>query len=85
MSAPFALARLIQQASTELGSDPCRAGRHRWETAGGRSCPDPDDISNGTCGQSVYECSVCGETDYGDVGGPGATDCKSCKFRGIES
>lgn len=32
--------------------------------------------------QAVYECRTCGETDYGERGGPGHTDCQTlCKHR----
>lgn len=70
---------LIRQASTELGSDACRARRHTWASEGGRPCPH--DLTD-NCSQAVYRCSVCGAWDYGEVGGPGDTDCAStCQHR----
>lgn len=78
----FELQALIRQASTELGSDACRNGRHEWVGNGGRACPHPDGIGEGVCSQTVYECRTCGETDYGERGGPGHTDCQTlCKHR----
>lgn len=80
----FALQALIQQASTELGSEACREGRHNWKSIGGRGCPH-DDGDNGHCGQAVYECATCGATDHGERGGPGYSDCAStprCDYRG---
>lgn len=73
---------LIFEASTELGSAACRAGKHVWESIGSRGCPH--DENSGRCGQAVYRCSVCGGYDYGENGGPGATDCAEnscCEFR----
>lgn len=75
-----ALQQLIREARTELGSEACRAGKHQWESIGGRSCPkDLDDC----CSQAVYHCYACGQDDYGDTGGPGAADClKYCHYKG---
>ncbi len=78
----IALQSLIQQASTELGSEACREGRHQWMSEGGRGCPFDED--NGTCGQAVYVCATCGTYDYGARGGPGYTDCvatRGCDHR----
>lgn len=76
----FELQALIRQASTELGSDACAAGRHDWKSVGGRRCPHPEEIGERAgCGQAVYECMTCGAFDYGDRGGPGHTDCMSCR------
>lgn len=70
---------LIREASTELGSAACQAGKHLWETDGGRACPH--DITD-QCGQAVYRCTVCGTHDYGDSGGPGDADCeRHCSHR----
>lgn len=69
----FALQALIKAASMELGSDACRNGDHRWESEGGRTCPMGAD----GCSQAVYRCATCGEQDYGDGDGPGATDCRA--------
>lgn len=68
-----ALASLIDQARTELGSTACQAGNHYWVSEGGRSCPFE---FTDTCSQTVYRCSVCGDYDYGDRGGPGWNDCE---------
>ena len=75
------LQQLIRQASTELGSDACRDGRHDWQSNGGRGCPHPEDIGDGVCSQAVYECKTCGETDYGYKGGPGDADCMACRYK----
>lgn len=75
----FALDALIRDASTVLGSDACRAGNHQWQSEGGRSCPEY--LSN-ECSQAVYRCTTCGNYDYGQKGGPGATDCQNhCRER----
>lgn len=68
-----ALQALIRDASTQLGSEACRAGRHQWQSEGGRGCPHDHD--SGTCGQAVYVCTTCGAYDYGERGGPGHADC----------
>jgi hypothetical protein len=78
----FILQRLIEQAATELGSAACLNGRHQWQSIGGRACPHPEDIGQGFCGQAVYVCQTCGETDYGERGGPGHADCMDCKHLG---
>lgn len=73
------LQRLIREASTELGSDACREGKHRWESEGGRACPK-DYTSR--CSQSVYRCATCGQYDYGEPGGPGHSDCQHhCHYK----
>lgn len=73
------LQRLIKEAGMELGSDACRAEKHRWESEGGRACPS--DLTD-HCSQAVYRCTACGQYDYGALGGPGANDCKMyCKER----
>lgn len=75
----FALDSLIREASTELGSEACRSGRHDWASEGGRHCPH--DLTD-TCSQAVYRCRTCGDYDYGEPGGPGATDCATlCRHR----
>lgn len=74
-----ALQHLIKEARTELGSDACRAGKHQWESEGGRACPHGLDDN---CGQAVYRCAVCGSYDYGEGGGPGDLDCyNNCRHR----
>lgn len=67
------LQALIREAGMQLGSDACAAGRHRWESIGGRRCPN--DYTD-TCGQAVYRCVQCGAWDHGEPGGPGAVDCE---------
>lgn len=69
----FELERLIAEASTELGSAACRAGKHDWEAEGGRPCGHDD--CEGHRSQPVYRCRTCGAWDYGEPGGPGAADC----------
>ena len=70
----FALQALIHEASTELGSEACREGRHQWKSEGGRACPK--DLTD-QCSQAVYRCTTCGDYDYGEKGGPGAADCQN--------
>lgn len=65
------LQQLIQQASTQLGAEACREGRHTFVTEGGRSCSKGYE----DCSQPVYVCSSCGAYDYGEAGGPGHQDC----------
>jgi len=74
----YQLARLISDASTILGSDACREGKHDWTTEGARSCPDDIDAP---CSQAVYRCRTCGDYDYGERGGPGHADCQRCSFK----
>ena len=77
------LAKLIQQARTELGSTACQAGRHTWGSEGGRPCPF--DLTD-RCSQAVYACIVCGTHDYGEWGGPGDQDCAGhCQHREARS
>lgn len=67
----LSLEQLIKEAKT-FGSVACSEGIHQWVTDGGRGCPK---YAYGHCSQAVYMCSVCGEYDYGDKGGPGWNDC----------
>lgn len=62
---------LIAEATALGGGNLCVLG-HRWEAQGGRYCPLGQDAN---CSQTVYVCSICGEYDYGEVGGPGEADC----------
>lgn len=71
----FSLQALIKQASTELGSEACREGRHQWVSEGSRGCPHGEGYGDEFCGQAVYVCSTCGVYDYGERGGPGHSDC----------
>lgn len=63
------LAHLIAQASVE---HPCSQG-HDWKFIGAKPC---DDENAARCRGSrpVYECTRCGDCDYGDV--LGAADCE---------
>lgn len=71
------LREAIRDASTQLGSDAFRDGKHQWESIGGRACPYN---RSGHCSQAVYSCSVCGVYDYGQRGWPGHADCENlCK------
>lgn len=74
----FALQNLIREASVIPGA--CTTGGHDWESEGGRSCPK----GCYGCSQAVYRCRTCGEYDYGERGGPGASDCASCRREPIE-
>ena len=68
-----------------LGSDACSEGRHQWASIGGRACPHPQEVGDGRCSQSVYECTTCGATDYGKRGGPGWADCRDTCMHGGRS
>ena len=52
----------------------CQAKGHTWKSEGGRACPR--DVSG--CSQTVYQCSRCGEQDYGYPGGPAHAECAEC-------
>lgn len=70
------LTHLIALARKLGGDDVCAAG-HNWQSNGGRSCPK----GRYTCSQAVYVCARCGDTDYGEKGGPGHADCqKGCSI-----
>ena len=58
-----ALGRLIAEASVLAGGKhPCTILGHVWVHSGGRNCGCQD----GCCSVPVYECSACGDCDYGD-------------------
>ena len=78
----FLLEELIREASTELGAEACRDGKHQWVSIGGRACPHPKEIGCGRCSQAVYECATCSDTDYGERGGPGWADCRDGCMQG---
>jgi hypothetical protein len=61
------LEKLINEAKA-FGSAACSHGKHTWVVKDGRPCPYD---YNWCCSQTVYICFSCGETDYGDTGGPG--------------
>lgn len=79
----LALDALIREASTELGSEACRNGKHDWVSEGGRGCPKDYDFGLlSGCSQTVYVCRTCGTYDYGEPGGPGRHDCvTTCRHR----
>jgi hypothetical protein len=55
------LERLAARAMIEAGLDPCLSG-HTMEFAGGANCGCED----GACSVPVYECALCGDSDYGE-------------------
>ncbi len=70
-----ALYHLIKEAEHLVvpASHGQRPSDHHWVPGeGGRGCPRAGDGS-----QTLYECQLCGDTDYGDPGGPGFSDCFS--------
>ena len=55
--------------------------KHNWVEVGAVRCPklpSPTDPPDYPCGQPKYQCSVCGEYDYGEKGGPGHEACEGC-------
>ena len=66
------LLRLIAEASVLAGGKhPCNVLGHNWAFRGGANCgcegPHEDGGRwSGTCSVPVYECSACGDCDYGD-------------------
>lgn len=69
---------LVNDAVTLANPDDTLHGGRLWRLAGGRSCP----IGWENCSQPVFEDVRTGETDYGEPGGPGHTDCKNnCRER----
>lgn len=72
-----ALQRLIAEAHVLAGGKhQCAVLGHAWKSAGGRQCPYARSHANEpNWSQTVYECGSCGDTDYGDPGGPGHHDC----------
>lgn len=65
------LSMLIDSA-LQLGNPGLAAHRGRlWQSEGGRACP----IGWEDCSQTVYVDAASGEYDYGEPGGPGASDC----------
>lgn len=65
------LLQLVNQARVE---HPCSQG-HAWKFIGARQCNEDE---NGTVGcrgsRPVYECTRCGDSDYGDE--IGRADCE---------
>ena len=74
----IALAALIAEARSLANDHPCATAGHAWQTEGGRRCPHADGDLDDGCGasQAVYRCARCGTYDYGEAGGPGASDCE---------
>lgn len=74
------LRNLITQASSLAGDNLC-ATDHDWHSNGGRPCPHDfvDSLGYECTGQTVYQCSRCGEYDYGDPGGPAFNECDNCQ------
>ena len=59
---------------------------HEWKFFGKRPCKRSYngvriDMDTGQeCSENVYVCSVCGEIDYGNAGGPAHAECEKCPF-----
>jgi hypothetical protein len=70
-----ALRHLIAQASVE---HPCSQG-HDWRSIGARPCFDEANAERCSGSRPVYECSRCGDCDYGDE--IGVADCqRDCRL-----
>lgn len=70
------LTRLIAEASVLAGgAHPCAVLGHKWVSIGGRRCPYAGEYAEPNCSQTVYQCSACDVTDYGEPGGPGHHEC----------
>lgn len=78
---PLRLAMVIAEARALANDHPCTTVGHNWQTEGGRRCPRATDEDDGCGGsQAVYRCARCGGYDYGEPGGPGASDCeRTCR------
>jgi len=75
------LTRLVAEAEVLAGGKhQCAVLGHKWESRGGRSCPNSDQDGE-WCSMPVYQCDSCGAWDYGEPGGPGHTDCMHCSKR----
>lgn len=72
---------LIYEAQVLAGAPrKCHVDGHKWKSVGGRACPFHAD-GCGNHSQTVYQCEVCGEFDYGDVAGSIAFDeCAGERF-----
>lgn len=71
------LQRLIAEASVLAGGQhQCAVLGHKWASIGGRQCPYArHHAMEPNSSQAVYECTSCGNMDYGEPGGPGHRDC----------
>lgn len=67
------LETLIADAVALANPDDTMHGGRLWRSVGGRACP----IGWDHCSQPVFEDIRTGETDYGQPGGPGHSDCLS--------
>lgn len=67
------LVELVEHARALAGDESvsCMVVGHAWDSDGGRGCPKG--LYN--CSQTVYICKRCGDTDYGEHGGPAYTEC----------
>ena len=60
------LDRLIAEASVLAGGKhQCAVLGHVWTFVGGKSC-DCAPMNGNCCSIPVYECSACGDCDYGE-------------------
>ena len=75
------LLRLAAEAQVLAGGmHQCEVLGHSWRQQGGRACRHSDD----GCSMPAYQCSSCGEWDYGEAGGPGDVACLDhCRNRGL--
>lgn len=62
---------MISEAIFLAGGDAIYHKGKLWVSEGGRSCP----LGWDDCSQAVYIDQLSGEYDYGEIGGPGHTDC----------
>lgn len=55
----------VAHLKREIANGPCRQFGHTWKQIGGRNaCCDAQDLCG--CSVPVYECTKCGDSDYGD-------------------
>lgn len=75
------IAHLCYEAAVLAGApSKCHLDGHKFVSMGGRGCPFHKD-GCGNHSQTVYQCDVCGEFDYGDVPGSRAYDeCADKQF-----
>lgn len=72
----MSMERLIAEASVLAGgAHQCAVLGHEWKSTGGRACPRRNGDGGGWCSQTAYECSSCGDVDYGYPGGPAHKEC----------
>lgn len=68
----MSLLRLAAEAQALANSHPCAALGHRWVSIGGRPCPRNP---GAYCSQTVFQCALCEDFDYGEPGGPAHREC----------